>query len=628
MSASSARSSPYPSRRLRPGEIRLLTIDWSSHSRAIHLTTQSLDLSITPYFDVMSYVWGNAPVSIEVICNKGQLRVSPSTNEMLTHLRLDRPNPDRPLWIDAICINQEDEIEKASQIRLMQRIYRRASQVIIWFGPSIPETRAFMTDFPRVAELAKIWRPKIWTHDKFWRGEKWPPDYDHFWSELFHLLNHDWFKRLWTFQEVVLANQAALLCGSHYVDVDDLFEFVDKGHYAHSSYVTYTSKEVACALGNTHLKDIAFAACRAVRHFRNQTVVPLSDSATRPHRETGPIIFSGLDMLNLPRLLHDLRSRYVQEPVDRVWAIVGLLNEELQGHLLPFIDHSDEGRTEYWKTHVRFAKISLNRPVITSKSLLLHENSASTDRSLLCSKTDEQEGQLDVSELMNHPSKFISTAENDNLLQISGFVVDVISEVVEHSRLLGAKSYWFAFNFDLVLNNPLHRVVLEVSNQALALARRIYGGTENDDTDIPPEFLVCLLMDDRCSSTMDVSYRNAMISLTGAPSYLDSLSEQRRSKAWDFGGQISKLAGHSFFSTTGGRFRTAHPGLKAGDKVGASYGGEPLYVLRWPNDSPTPFSEHGSGHAEFCCPAYIPHLMKQCERDAAKLSEDEIFVIA
>ncbi len=38
------------------------------------------------------------------------------------------------IWIDAICINQNDNFEKASQVRLMGRIYEHAMGVT-WLGP-------------------------------------------------------------------------------------------------------------------------------------------------------------------------------------------------------------------------------------------------------------------------------------------------------------------------------------------------------------------------------------------------------------------------------------------------------------------------------------------------------------
>jgi hypothetical protein len=47
---------------------------------------------------------------------------------------LRRPDSERILWVDALCINQSDPLEKAKQIPLMSRIYEQANSVIIWLG--------------------------------------------------------------------------------------------------------------------------------------------------------------------------------------------------------------------------------------------------------------------------------------------------------------------------------------------------------------------------------------------------------------------------------------------------------------------------------------------------------------
>ena len=44
-----------------------------------------------------------------------------------------------PLWIDAICINQDGK-EKSHQLSLMSRIYSDASWVVIWLGKEDPTT--------------------------------------------------------------------------------------------------------------------------------------------------------------------------------------------------------------------------------------------------------------------------------------------------------------------------------------------------------------------------------------------------------------------------------------------------------------------------------------------------------
>ena len=40
------------------------------------------------------------------------------------------------LWVDAICINQEDQTEKGHQVSQMRDIYKGADEVLIWLGPS------------------------------------------------------------------------------------------------------------------------------------------------------------------------------------------------------------------------------------------------------------------------------------------------------------------------------------------------------------------------------------------------------------------------------------------------------------------------------------------------------------
>jgi len=44
--------------------------------------------------------------------------------------------PCRLLWVDAICINQSDDTEKAVQVAEMHHIYQKATSVYVWLGPA------------------------------------------------------------------------------------------------------------------------------------------------------------------------------------------------------------------------------------------------------------------------------------------------------------------------------------------------------------------------------------------------------------------------------------------------------------------------------------------------------------
>lgn len=48
--------------------------------------------------------------------------------------RLRTTNQPLTLWVDSLCINQQDDDERTSQVGLMAMIYRFAEEVIIWLG--------------------------------------------------------------------------------------------------------------------------------------------------------------------------------------------------------------------------------------------------------------------------------------------------------------------------------------------------------------------------------------------------------------------------------------------------------------------------------------------------------------
>ena len=89
-------------------------------------------------FEALSYTWGNSSPS-EVIMIDGRIfRIRKFLFEALRRLRFS--NGPRLLWIDAICINQRDAIEKTQQVPLMGQIYATAERVIVWLGEgSSPE---------------------------------------------------------------------------------------------------------------------------------------------------------------------------------------------------------------------------------------------------------------------------------------------------------------------------------------------------------------------------------------------------------------------------------------------------------------------------------------------------------
>jgi hypothetical protein len=85
-----------------------------------------------PTYEALSYTWGILETLKRIYINHFLFEVTPNLFDALYRLRL--PNRRRTLWIDAICINQEDNVEKSTQLPLMRGIYPNASSVVVWIG--------------------------------------------------------------------------------------------------------------------------------------------------------------------------------------------------------------------------------------------------------------------------------------------------------------------------------------------------------------------------------------------------------------------------------------------------------------------------------------------------------------
>ena len=83
-------------------------------------------------YEALSYAWGSPKSTDHIRVNDKEFPVAASLYSALIHLRDSQLA--RVLWIDAICINQADLIERKQQVQFMAVVYSRASRVIVWLG--------------------------------------------------------------------------------------------------------------------------------------------------------------------------------------------------------------------------------------------------------------------------------------------------------------------------------------------------------------------------------------------------------------------------------------------------------------------------------------------------------------
>ncbi|XP_014558982.1 hypothetical protein COCVIDRAFT_77035, partial [Bipolaris victoriae FI3] len=166
------------------------------------LSLQSLQNAHPPY-EALSYTWGSSEL-VECIKLDGKtFWVTDNLHAVLQNLRLcDR---DRILWIDAICINQEDKVEQSQQVQQMGQIYEKAEKVLIWLGKATPQIISLMERLNqfRNADASYHYNPETF---KDWNWK------DHSMA-IKQILNREWFTRIWILQEAAKARRADVCCG-------------------------------------------------------------------------------------------------------------------------------------------------------------------------------------------------------------------------------------------------------------------------------------------------------------------------------------------------------------------------------------------------------------------------------
>lgn len=115
-------------------QFRLLTILPGKAPAIVRclMHTMSLDADAIPTYDTVSYVWGDPHERSSVIVNRSILNVPHSTMAVLRRMR--RMDREHVVWIDAVCVNQNDAAERSAQVASMGKLYANGVSNLIFLG--------------------------------------------------------------------------------------------------------------------------------------------------------------------------------------------------------------------------------------------------------------------------------------------------------------------------------------------------------------------------------------------------------------------------------------------------------------------------------------------------------------
>jgi len=179
--------------------IRILRLSKGKGPAPLHGTLEVHELKYFPEYEALSYTWadatGDASRTKKLYLGRewGVLPVTPNCEAALRCLRL--PNKDRHIWVDSICINQDDIEERSHQVQMMNIIYQTAQRVLVYLGDDAPSTDILST---RLRSVRPEWRNE-------WDGE---------WTGMDNNLKRPYFFRSWIIQEIAVAKTVLVTDGS------------------------------------------------------------------------------------------------------------------------------------------------------------------------------------------------------------------------------------------------------------------------------------------------------------------------------------------------------------------------------------------------------------------------------
>lgn len=321
---------------LNPEEdvIRLLRLQAGKGDDRLHCSFEVVSLAkgaTRPGYEALSYCWGTGEPSKLIRINddpdnkfyrdRGSFtsvvqskflglgfNIRDNLHEALKHFR--EPGQDVMLWVDALCIDQDNEKEKTQQVAKMARIYSLADHVLIWLGAGLESCKSAMDFVHEIIELPKLNVMVQQGTDLFK------------WDQLVELLRCQWFSRRWVVQELAFAHDATL----HYANTSVYWtEFADavalfvnrieeiKARYRTRSEFNHEREPLGdvTALGASILVDVTRNSFRKRKwDTEDRYLEPLS---------------------GLEALMSNLLSFEATDPRDTVYALLSIMKENNDG---------------------------------------------------------------------------------------------------------------------------------------------------------------------------------------------------------------------------------------------------------------------------------------------------------
>lgn len=181
--------------------------------------------------------------------------VFPVRQNLWTFLKCLQECDGKPfvMWIDAICVDQNNISERNQQVQLMSDIYSNASRVCVWLGEDpLGDLRLFETLRPENpwADWPQVKRKIRWMRER--RRQ----------AAIKSLLDNPYWRRAWIVQEFILARRVLVMFGVNgLMSFRDLYKWVFNNERRKEGHRTILPLVSSCKAGIGY--DNPFASHRS-----------------------------------------------------------------------------------------------------------------------------------------------------------------------------------------------------------------------------------------------------------------------------------------------------------------------------------------------------------------------------
>lgn len=301
-------------------EIRILALAPGTGDDVLRgdLIVESLDYDDLHY-TALSYTW-SGPVSESAILVGGvPLHITENLESALRRLR--GSTRVKNVWVDAICINQNDYEDKNVQVSLMGQIYASATRTVVWLGESSAESDVAMEYIDSLRHRASN-RPSGDSN-----VDQLPL------QDIVDLMQRKWWTRIWVVQEALMSRRVIVACGQKEVDMVYFVRLVQKSGIK----APFLLRDEPERLQLPQEQPFVDSALKAMyEQHKTSSEQPFLNILSNWYVYKQQAETCGSSLMELTLLMHSFHAS-VQR--DKIFALLGLATPEARSWITP--DYSD-----------------------------------------------------------------------------------------------------------------------------------------------------------------------------------------------------------------------------------------------------------------------------------------------